>query len=123
MPRRRCADLAYLWPSISVPKMHFTETVALPGACVLGDFDRLWVGGLAKFLRACGKHFVAQAKISANGALQAGVQGRNLPILRVFGMLLASFCMVFALKSVQMTSVRELGTERREGKSVRFRVP
>ena len=108
--------MAYLWPSISVPKMRCTETVHLFDARVFGDFDRLCVGGLAKFLSVCGKHLAGLGEISVNGAAPVGIDGQNLRISRVFAFF-------FAPRMVRMTKVRELGAERREGKLVRSRVP
>ena len=74
-------------------KMRFTETVVLLDAHIFGDFDRLCVGGLAKFLSVCGKHLAGVGEISVNGAARGGINGQNLPILSVFRMLFVCFCM------------------------------
>ncbi len=72
--------------------MRFTETVVLLDAHIFGYFDRLWAGGLAKFLSVCGKHLAEHGENSVNGAARGGIYGQNPRILSVFGVFFAFFC-------------------------------
>ena len=123
LPSRRCADLSNLWPSISASKMRVTETVVLFDADVFGDFARLCVGGLAKFLSVCGKHLAGVGEISVNGAARGGINGQNLPILSVFRMLFVCFCMFLCTYIGANDRGPRIGKGKARGELVHSQVP
>ncbi len=67
--------LVFLPCSISVPKMHFTETVDLLEACVFGAFESPGVGELTKFMKQARNVPCEVGGFSVNGVLRVGVQG------------------------------------------------